>query len=279
MNTFVNICLIYGIKKFYCIPNSQSKLFYIYCMSPIVLCNGIFSTNVVSKKYWKFLRMLSYPRAKGEITYENGNCTIFHEKPGDCYNMEEFKDMFKNIFLLYFNYYSLHGIYLLTLKKYRINDILLKEVKNMIQSTSFLFLQNFFQRIILCSIKDIKYYEMYFLTSMCSNPVILEKTSRVTQINTMMLSNVIIGIIDKYFTNCKNKITLVFILFTFYKNKKLDIPALLFSIINGLREYTSIKKQITNTFYKPRNILSRNLNITKNEDSFSILSVPWHPFL
>ena len=241
LDIFINICIIYSIKSLYIVPKEYSKLFYIYFCSPLVLCNGFYNTQVVSKKYWKFLITLCYPNIKQIVTYE-GDCSAVHTHKKDCYNLTEFNKMLQNIFLLYLKYYSLHGIYLLCLKKQGLKDVLNKEILNIFKSTSFLFLKNLFQRLVIFSIPNIKPVPMYLLSSLCSNPIIFENESRVSQINTMMLSNITIGGINKFVEKYKNNITLILLLLSFYKRKKLHNPTLMLSIINGLTEYTSIKK-------------------------------------
>lgn len=259
----INICIIYSVKRLSTIPKGYSQLFYILFCSPIVLCNGLYNTNIVSKKYWKFLRLLSYPDVK-DVSYK-GNCDNFHPYEKNCYDLNQFNKMFNNISLLYLKYYSIHGIYLLVFKRQGFRNVLFKEVSNMVKSTSFLFLQNALQRLTLCSIPNIQPRQMYLITSACSTPIIFENESRVSHINTMMLSNITIGSINKFLQNYKNNITLILLLTTLYKNKKLHIPTLILSIVSGLTQYSL-----------PR---CKSTHKVDNNDYCPILDMPWHPFL
>jgi hypothetical protein len=261
----INICIIYSIKRLYTIPKGYSQLFYILFCSPIVLCNGLYNTNVVSKKYWKFLRLLSYPDIKDVSPYK-GNCDNFHPYQKDCYDLIQFNRMFNTVSFLYLKYYSIHGIYLLIFKGQGLKNVLFKEVSNMVKSTSFLFLQNALQRLALCSIPNIQPRYMYLITTACSSPIIFENESRVSHINTMMLSNITIGSINKFLQNYKNNITLVLFLTTLYKNKKLHIPTLILSILSGLTQYSLPK-------------CKSQSNKSKVDEYCPVLDLPWHPFL
>lgn len=263
----INICIIYSIKRLYIVPRGYSQLFYILFCSPIVLCNGLYNTNVVSKKYWKFLKLLSYPDIK-DVSYK-GSCDNFHPYEKNCYELIQFNRMFNTISSLYLKYYSIHGMYLLIFKGQGLKTVLFKEVSNMIKSTSFLFLQNALQRLALCSIPNIQPKYMYLITSACSTPIILENESRISHINTMMLSNIAIGSINKFLQNYKNNITLILLLTTLYKNKKVHIPTLILSILSVVTQYGLPK-----------------CNKSKNESNESkvnqycpVLYLPWHPFL
>lgn len=268
-NFIVNIFILYSIKRLYFIPNKYSKLFYIYVSSPLILCNGLYNTQIVSNKYWKFLRLLSYPDAKKYIAYQ-GNCTPFHTGIKNCYEISQFYKMIKNITLLYFKYYSIHAGFLIFLKHKNIKTVFITELINILQSTSFLFFQNFFQRLFLCTVPNITPFSMYFITSLSSYPVIFENKSRISQINTMMLSNVVIGSIDRFFKHYKNNIALLLLLSTLFKNKKFDKVTLFLSIITGITEYTSVPKLIKTTPKLIKQTISSNKHF----------NIPyWHPFL
>lgn len=271
MEILINICIIYSIKTLYCIPKRYSQLFYIYCMSPYILYNALFNTNLVSYKYVKFLRLLCYPEANTNITY-TGNCKGYHQLQKKCYDINEFKQMFLKVFSLYTKYYSIHSLYLAIFKRYSLRKICHLECKNIIQSTSFLFFQNALQRIALCNVSNLKLLDTILVTSLCSYPILFENVSRVSQINTMMLSNVVISFINKFYKTHKINITTLFLLLSFYKTRKINTVTLCLSLLNALTEY-----KLSNLISECRNL--SKITINKFNEESPIMSIPWHPFL
>jgi hypothetical protein len=262
MDVIINICLLYSIKCVYIIPSKYSKVMYIYIYSPLIICNGLYRTNIVSYKYWNFLIKLSFPNCINYSKYNN-NCKDLHKTK--CYNLSEFNQMFKKICSLYFKYYSINYIFLKFTKPK--NGQLYLNIINFIQSTLFLFLQNFLQRFGLCSTSNLTPFYMYSLTSLCSIPIIFENINRVSQINIMMLSNIIIGIFDKFLKKQKNIVSFILLFLTIFKHKRIHYNILKYAIINGL-----IQSNITKSIKK----IGSNL-IDSNKDN--IILPPWHPFL
>lgn len=257
MELLLNISIIYSIKTLYCIPKRYSALFYIYFLSPCILYNALFNTNIVSQRYVKFLRLLCYPEAKYNIKY-NGSCKGYHQLQKKCYDKDEILQMLLKVFNLYVKYYGIHSIYLLMFKKYSLLKTCNLECRNILQSTSFLFLQNLFQRIALCNTYDLRVMDTLLVTSLCSYPIVFENISRVSQINTMMLSNILIGGINKFYKTQKPQLTTILLLLTFLKTKHINKATLCLSIANALTEC--------------------KINFKLDEDC-PMMSIPWHPFI
>lgn len=257
-----DICILYAIKELYIIPNKYSKLFYVYVLSPLVVCNGFYNTGFITNKYWKFLRSMCYPGSQ-QITY-NGYCNVYHNTEcSDIVLKQDYLKTLRKISYLYFKYYLLHGIYMLIVKKSSINSIIKKEVENWFRSTIFLFIQNTFQRLFMCKINNISPIQLYFITSICSNSIFFENINRVKYINTMMISNISISILQNY-KSYKNKLTFILLMLTLSKNKYIKLPTLLLSIFNTFHEYRS-----NDTPVIPKSLTEET----------PILSLPWHPFI
>jgi hypothetical protein len=266
-----DICIIYSTKELYVIPSKYSKLLYISIISPLVICNGFYNTGVVTQRYWRFLRSMCYPHSGEKLTYD-GDCHIYHNK--ECSNTllkHDYLYTLHKITFMYFKYYVIHGLYLLIFKKRPISKVLIKEFENWFRSSAFLFLQNAFQRFYMCKvpeISNISTIHLYLITFFSSNFILFENTGRVKQINTMMLSNMIISVSDNYYKPYKNTLTFLLLMLTFSKNKYIKIPTLILSIINGLQEYKSKLPSIY------------TLDKEEHIDDIPILSLPpWHPFL
>ena len=258
---FINICYIYSIKRLYIIPHRYSKILYIFLLSPTIISNGFLNTGFVSKKYWNFLRNLCYPNSKS-ITYD-GDCSIYHTH----YNcntslIKDYKITLNRIISLYFKYYSIHGLCSIILQKSpSFKKVFINELYNFIQSTSFLFLQNISQRLMMCHFKQLSSISLYGITSLSSLCIYLENNNRVSQINTMMISNLIIEIMNKHSKRFKSYLAILLLMLTFSKNKYIHTSSFILSIINGISDYTPNKK----------------INILMEDTP--ILNLPWHPFL
>lgn len=260
-----DVCIIYCTKELYVIPNKYSNLLYILVISPLVICNGFYNTGIITTKYWKFLRSMSYPYTGGKIIY-NGNCSVYHN------NKECSNTLLKNDYLytlhkissMYFKYYLVHGAYILLLKKIPVTKVLIQEFQNWFRSSAFLFLQNVLQRFLMCKIPNISIIHLYLITCFSSNCIIFENLNRVKQINIMMLSNIMISISNNY-EQYKNKLTFILLMLTFSKNKYINISTLFLSIANAVQEYKDNKN----------GIIIPNCLI----DETPIMSLPWYPFL
>jgi hypothetical protein len=229
-----DICIIYCTKELYIIPNKYSNLLYALIISPLVICNGFYNTGIVSQRYWRFLRNMCYPHSGEKITYD-GNCSVYHNK--ECSNTllkNDYLYTLHKVTLMYLKYYLLHGTYLLLFKKRPVTKVLMKEFENWFRSSAFLFLQNVLQRFFMCKLSNISIIHLYLITFLSSNCILFENISRVTQINTMMLSNMIISVSNNYYKSYKNKLSLLLLMLTFSKNKYIKIQTLLLSIVNGI---------------------------------------------
>jgi hypothetical protein len=258
-----DICIIYCTKELYIIPNKYSKLLYAVVISPLVIGNGFYNTGIITTKYWKFLRNMCYPHSGEKLTYDS-DCSIYHNE--ECSNTllkNDYLYTLHKITSMYFKYYLIHGTYLLIFKKTPITKVLIKEFENWVRSSAFLFLQNVFQRFSMCKIPNISIIHLYLITFLSSNCIFFESINRVKQINTMMLSNMIISTSDNYYKPYKNKLTFILLMLTFSKNKYIKIPTLLLSIVNGIQEYKDNK-----------DIIPKCLT-----DETPIMSMSWHPFL
>jgi|688.fasta_scaffold612621_1 hypothetical protein len=229
-----DICIIYCTKEITNKGIPYSKLLYSLVISPLVICNGFYNTGIITTKYWKFLRNMCYPHSGERLTY-NGNCSIYHNKECSHTLMKnDYLYTLHKITSMYFKYYLIHGAYLLIFKKRPIIKVLIKEFENWFRSSTFLFLQNALQRFFMCKVPNISIIHLYLITSLSSNCIFFENTSRVTHINTMMLSNMIISMTDTYYKSYKNNITFILLMITFSKNKYIKIPTLLLSIVNSI---------------------------------------------
>lgn len=263
----LNIIYIYSIKRLYTVHPKYSKLLYIFFLSPLIISSGFFNINVVSKKYWNFLRNMCYPNSKSLIY--NGTCSNYHTRCSTTYLANDAKSIFNKIIYLYLKYYVIHGIYSILVLNKSYNYIIKKECYNCIQSTLFLFLQNILQRLFMCNIKNLSYVGLYIGTTVSSIPICIENIKRVNQINTMMISNVVIEIINNYYKKSKTFIGTLLLILSFSKERSIHLPTVALSIINGINE--------SDTFGSPWKLVNKELHVLM--DDTPILSIPWHPFL
>jgi hypothetical protein len=109
----------------------------------------------------------------------------------------------------------------------------------------------------MCNIKNLSYVGLYIGTTVSSIPICIENIKRVNQINTMMISNVVI------------EIGTLLLILSFSKERSIHLPTVALSIINGINE--------SDTFGSPWKLVNKELHVLM--DDTPILSIPWHPFL
>jgi len=212
-----------------------SKFTYILLISPVLLSNGFYCTGLVSNKYWKFLWKLCYPESfKDQQTEYTGTCVKYHPNEPKC------EEAIKNnltvslpkILTMYNKLYFIHGLYLLFVKRISLKKVLKTELLNILSSSSFLFLQTLLQRVGICGIKNLNTVKFYLLSMICSTPILLERSNRVSQINNMMISNICVGYLNKF---KKSKYIYIAICMVLLREKRIDLMRLISSVLNSER--------------------------------------------
>ena len=204
-NICQNTAIIYAVKRLNRLPVKHSKLYYITFFSPLLLTRALWSEDVVSFHYKRFLMSLTYPDAK-KITRNDvfRHCSDIHMPTDSCLNsfFENVKRTIKKTFLMYLKVYGANFLFAVLLsKKFRNRKLVKTYIENLVRSTLFLCCQTILSRALMCLVSNKKISptaaKLYLINMVGAIPIVFERKVRTKQLNSLILSHLIIGQLRK----------------------------------------------------------------------------------
>lgn len=196
--------IIYTIRRLNFLPIRYSKPLYILGLSPLLLVQALWNYDTVSYTYRRFLMSFTYPECQVSEEMVFRTCKTVHRSEKSCFKalkMNVFRTI-KRVFRIYSRIYFFKVIFQLILSKNKMTKDLAKSIvfdglKKTLRSTAHLAGQTLLQRSLLCTATAAKIQltpaKLYALSAVGSLPVLFERTSRVKQVNDMVLSHLVIG--------------------------------------------------------------------------------------
>lgn len=204
---------IYCVKRHYKLSPVWSKFLYILVFSPVMLTRALWEHDTISYKYRHFLMSITYPECALYDKDVYRGCKNAHQNDCIVDLKNNFPRMFRRIFRTYYNFYFIHTLVnvISAWRKNKLNKevfktILSKGMLNIVRSTIFLLSQTTIQRVALCTSQkysrrenqsQITPLKIYLLSVIGSLPILIERPSRVKQINSLLISHLIVGSLNK----------------------------------------------------------------------------------
>ena len=254
LNFAKTAAILYTVKRWNIIPLKYNKFAYIFLLSPLILIKSLTRNDVISGKYRKFLISLCYPESKSKFhnTDVFKHCEQFHDRISCRFAFfTESRKTVNRIFQIYFRLYILQFIFKIIilwkrklLCKQTFQETFKKSFESFLKSTLFLAGQNILQRFFLCllskhtrfsdTIQDNnKKEKLLYLTSLLGSiPILAERTSRVQQINSLIIAHLLVGTLRK--SNTAFPMELLMFLSTFFVERRIYPVTLLISNVTAL---------------------------------------------
>lgn len=209
-NVVPKICtttaVIYAVKRWNIIPVGYAKPTYILFLSPLLLTEALWNNDSICYQYKRSLMYLTYPDCKMTPDKKYRKCSDVHIPEKSC--REAFiKNSIVTIsraLKMYSKFYIFQALFALVLtcrSRGKAKDIILTALVNTIRSTLFISGQTILQRLLLCASSayniNLSPWKLYVMSVIGSVPVFMERKFRTQQLNSLIISHLIVGQLKK----------------------------------------------------------------------------------
>lgn len=198
--------VIYTVKRWNIVPVGYAKPTYIFLLSPLLLTEALWNNDSICYQYKRSLMYLTYPDCKMTPDKKYRKCSDVHNPEKSC------RDAFiKNSVItisralkMYSKFYIFQALFALVLtcrSRERAKVIIRTALVNTLRSSLFISGQTILQRLLLCGSSayhiNITPWKLYLMSVIGSIPILLERSFRTQQLNSLIISHLIVGQMKK----------------------------------------------------------------------------------
>lgn len=201
--------VVYSIRRVNNVPLDLGKWVYLLLLSPYMLSRSLWTHDEISYKYRHFLTSLTYPECNLAKKQVFRHCNTFHSDELSCTKAfaSNFLKTIKSVWKMYLRLYTIQTLIFMFLSRKRMDKkracLMVKSgLSNAVRSSCFLGGQAMLQRVLLCLMgkmgMDVTPRTFYLISILGSLPIFFEREFRVKQVNSIILSQVIVGQMRKW---------------------------------------------------------------------------------